>query len=113
MILLLVPLNLKNKIKCQTGNDDINNFEIMVSLKYLGNFWRIFEMPLIKCKAIIRKLLFAELNYKTVCLLSYIYVKNTCKLNAIDLSKENVLDADLKAIQQSNFTGNIDREQCL
>ena len=54
-----------------------------------------------------------EDNYKTVCLLSYIYVKNTCKLNAIDLSKQNVLDTDLKAIQQSNFTGNIDREQCL
>ena len=65
MILLLVPLNLKNKIKCQTGNDDINDFEIMVPLKYLGNIWRIFEMPLIKCKAIIRKLLFAELKIIT------------------------------------------------
>ena len=65
MILLLVPLNLKNKIKCHTDNDEINNFEIMVPLKYLSNFWRIFEMPLIKCKAIIRKLLFAELKIIT------------------------------------------------
>ena len=37
----------------------------MVPLKYLGNIWRIFEMPLIKCKAIIRKLLFAELKIIT------------------------------------------------
>ena len=28
---------------------------------------------------------------------------------AIDLSKEQALDADLKAIQQINFTGNLDR----
>ena len=29
---------------------------------------------------------------------------------AIDLSKQQGLDADVKAIQQINFTGNIDRE---
>ena len=29
---------------------------------------------------------------------------------AIDLSKQQALDADLKAIQQINFTGNLDRE---
>ena len=29
---------------------------------------------------------------------------------AIDLSKQQVLDADCKAIQQINFTGNLDRE---
>ena len=28
---------------------------------------------------------------------------------AIDLSKQQALDSDLKAIQQINFTGNIDR----
>ena len=30
---------------------------------------------------------------------------------AIDLSKEQALDADPKAIQQINFTGNLDWEQ--
>ena len=29
---------------------------------------------------------------------------------AIDLSKQQALDADQKAIQQINFTGNLDRE---
>ena len=31
-------------------------------------------------------------------------------LFVIDLSKQQALDVDLKAIQQINFTGNIDRE---
>ena len=33
-----------------------------------------------------------------------------CKLIAIDLSKQEKLDADPKAIQWINFTGNLDRE---
>ena len=35
--------------------------------------------------------------------------KNTKKLIAIDLSKQQKLDADPKAVQQINFTGNINR----
>ena len=31
----------------QTGNDGTKNVEIMVPLKYLSNFWRTLEMPLI------------------------------------------------------------------
>ena len=34
----------------QTGNDGTKNVEIMVSLKYLSNFWRTLEMPLINCE---------------------------------------------------------------
>ena len=30
---------------------------------------------------------------------------------AIDLSKQQVLDADQKAIQQINFTGNLDQDE--
>ena len=30
-------------------------------------------------------------------------------MTAIDLSKQQALDADTKAIQQINFTGNLDR----
>ena len=37
------------------------------------------------------------------------YLKKKNKLIAIDLSKQQKLDADLKAIQQINFTGNLDR----
>ena len=32
------------------NNGKIDNVEIMVPLKYLSNFWRIFEMPLINCE---------------------------------------------------------------
>ena len=39
--------NFKTEITGQTDNDGrIDNVEIMVPLKYLGNFWRTFKMPL-------------------------------------------------------------------
>ena len=45
----------------------------------------------------------------TGCLLDYHYLKENYKLIAIDLSKQYALDADQKAIQHTNFTGNLDR----
>ena len=42
--------NFKAKITGQTGNDGTKTVEIMVPLKYLSNFWRTLEMPLINCK---------------------------------------------------------------
>ena len=48
-------------------------------------------------------------DYTTVCLLDYIYFKNYYKLIVLDLSKQQVLDADAKAIQQINFKANLDR----
>ena len=42
--------NFKAKITGQTGDDGTKNVEIMVSLKYLSNFWRTLEMPLINCE---------------------------------------------------------------
>ena len=46
-------------------------------------------------------------DYTTGCLLDYIYFKNYCKMIVVDLSKKQALDA--KAIQQINFTANLDR----
>ena len=40
----------KAKITAQTGNNGTKNIEIMVPLKYLSNFWRTLEMPLINCE---------------------------------------------------------------
>ena len=41
----------KSKITGHTDDDgEINNVEIMVPLKYLSNFWRTLEMPLINCE---------------------------------------------------------------
>ena len=47
-------------------------------------------------------------DYKTGCLLDYIYFKNYDKMTTVDLSKQQALDADPKAIQQINFTANLD-----
>ena len=48
-------------------------------------------------------------DYTTGCLLDYIYFKKYYKMIAVDLSKQQALDADPKAIQQINFTANLDR----
>ena len=42
--------NFKEKITGQTGDDGTKDVEIMVPLKYLSNFWRTLEMPLINCE---------------------------------------------------------------
>ena len=48
-------------------------------------------------------------HYTTGCLLDYFYFREHYKLIAIDLSKQPALDADPKAIQQLNFSENLDR----
>ena len=40
----------KQEITGQTGNGGTMDVEIMVSLKYLSNFWRTLDMPLINCE---------------------------------------------------------------
>ena len=48
-------------------------------------------------------------DYTTGCLLDYAYFKKYYKMIAIDLSRQQALDADPRAIQQINFTANLDR----
>ena len=48
-------------------------------------------------------------DYTTGCLLDYPYFKKNYKMITIDLSRQNELDADPRAIQQINFTANLDR----
>ena len=48
-------------------------------------------------------------DYTTGCLLYYPYFKENYKMTAIDLSRQNELDAEPRAIQQINFTANLDR----
>ena len=48
-------------------------------------------------------------DYTTGCSLDYLYFTNTYKMIAVDLSKQQALDADPRAIQQINFTANLDR----
>ena len=46
-------------------------------------------------------------EYTTGCLLNYSYFKESYMMIAIDLSKQQVLDADPKTIQKDSFTGNL------
>ena len=48
-------------------------------------------------------------DYATGCLLDYPYFKDSYKMVAVDLSKQQALDADPRAIQQINFTANLVR----
>ena len=48
-------------------------------------------------------------DYTTGCFLDYPYFKDSYKMIAVDLSKQQALNADPRAIQQINFTGNLDR----
>ena len=52
-------------------------------------------------------------DYTIGCLSDYNYLKNYYKMIAIDLNKQEALDADPEAIQQIHFTGNLDRERNL
>ena len=48
-------------------------------------------------------------DYTTGCLIDYPCFKNYYKLTAVDLSKQQKLDADPIAKQKVNFTGNLDQ----
>ena len=47
--------------------------------------------------------------YTTGCSLDYLFFKENYKVIAIDLSKQQALDDNSRAIQQINLTGNLDR----
>ena len=48
-------------------------------------------------------------DHTTGCLSDHPYFKENYKMIAIDLSKQQALDTELRAIQQINFTANLDR----
>ena len=72
-----------------------------------------FDQPInIKLKTCenIRKIATGQRDdYATGCLLDYSYFKENYYMIAINLSKQQVIDADPRAIQQINITANLDR----
>ena len=52
-----------------------------------------------------------ETTMQLDCLLDYPYFNENSKLIAIDLSRKEALDTDPTAIQQVNFTENLDRAE--
>ena len=59
-------------------------------------------------KILEKLLLVKEMTIQLVFVRLYLFQKYY-KMIAVDLSKQQVLDADPKAIQQINFTANLDR----
>ena len=88
-------------------NVEIKDYNVMIDGK---NF---FDQPInsmIKTYENIRKITIGQGDdYTTGCLLDYTYFKKYYKMIAVDLSKQQALDADPKAIQQITFTANLDR----
>ena len=89
----------------------IPNVEIKDCKKIDGKIF--FDQPVKNDKVTyenIRKIAIGQGDdYTTGCLIDYTYFKKYYKIIAVDLSKQQVLDADPKAIQQVNFTANLDR----
>ena len=87
---------------------EIKDYNIMI------NGENFFDQPIKNNKITydnIRKIAIGQGDdYITGCLLDYPYFANTYKMIAVDLSKQQALDADPRAIQQINFTANLDRE---
>ena len=88
-------------------NVEIKDYNVMIDGK------NVFDQPVKNGKVTyenIRKITIGQGDdYATGCLLDYTYFKKYYKMIAIDLSKQQALDADPKAIQQINFTANLDR----
>ena len=88
-------------------NVEIKDYNIMI------NGENFFDQPIKNNKVTyenIRKIATGQGDdYTTGCLLDYPYFMDTYKMIAVDLSKQQALDADPKAIQQINFTANLDR----
>ena len=58
-------------------------------------------------KILEKLLLVKEMTIQLVVLLDYVYLQNYYKMIAVDLSKQQALGADPKAIQQINFIANL------
>ena len=60
---------------------------------------------------ILEKLLLVEelITQGVCCLLDYTYFIDYHRMIAVDLNRQQALDADCKAIQQINFAANLDR----
>ena len=86
---------------------EIKDYNIMI------NGENFFDQPINNNKVTyenIRKIATGQGDdYTTGCLLDYSYFADTYNMITVDLSKQQALDADHRAIQQINFTANLDR----
>ena len=87
---------------------EIKDYNIMI------NGENLFDQPIKNNKVTyenIRKIATGQGDdYTTGCLLDYSYFVDSYRMIAVDLSKQQALDADPRAIQQINFTANLEQE---
>ena len=63
LLKIIIRSNLTKKIR-ETENDGSKDLEIMVPLKYLSNFRRTLEMPLIDCEVTLRREIFPWIHFR-------------------------------------------------
>ena len=89
--------NFKAKITGQTGNGGTNDVEIIVPLKYLSNFWRTLEMPLINCEVNL------ILTWSSTCVIVSTNIPNQNATFAITDTKLYVLVVTLSTQEYTKF----------
>ena len=89
--------NFKVKITSQTDNDGTKDVEIMVPLKYLSNFWRTLEMPLINCEVNL------ILTWSSTCILVATNIPNQNATFAITDTKLYVPVVTLSTQENTKF----------
>ena len=112
--LFVLPFENETDREVHTNNyfptEEIKDYNIVIDGR------NVFDQPIkngFKTYDNIRKIATGqEDDYITGCLLDHNYFKKHYKLIALDLSKQQKLDADPKTILQINFTGNL-RKKCI
>ena len=87
----------KAKITGQTRNDGTKDVKIIVPLKYLRNFWRTLEMPLINCEVNL------ILTWSSTCVLIATNIPNQNATFAITDTKLYVLVVTLSTQENIKF----------
>ena len=87
-------------------NVEIKNYNVMMNRE------KFFHQPIkdnkVTCEN--RKIATGKRDdYTTVCVLDYPYFRDSYQMIAVDLSRQKALDPNPRAIQQINFTANLDR----
>ena len=89
--------NFKAKITGQTGDDGTKDVETMVPLKYLSNFWRTLEIPLINCEVNL------ILTWSSTCVLIATNILNQNATFAITDTKLYIPVVTLSTQENTNF----------
>ena len=87
----------KAKITGQAGNDGTKDIKIMVPLKYLSNFWRTLEMPLIDFEVNL------ILTWSSTCVIASVIVANQAATFAITDTKLYVPVVTLSTQENTKF----------